>query len=386
MAVRALITKEMLQWARQRTFGSLDEAASRLGVDKEKLVAWEKGESQPTFRQAEKIAKKLKIPFGYLYLSEPPDESLPLPDLRVKPGTPPRDPSPDFLDVLYDAMRKQEWYHEYLRGEEADPVPFVGRYSEDAHVETVAEDIRSTLGLTERFRQRTRNMGDFYRRLVEQAESAGVLVMRNSVVGNNTRRPLDPNEFQGFAMPDNLAPLVFVNQKDYLSAQIFTLMHELAHIWMGVSGVSIQDYLERPTVQSELSQRTANEIAAETLVPSKELALRLRNYDDLDQSLTALQGHFKVSVFVVLRKMYALGELPFEVYRSEYEELRKGIKPKKPGGGGGLATYFSRNSTTIATTLLHSVAEGKTLPTQAASLLNVRPATVYNMKDYLAER
>jgi Zn-dependent peptidase ImmA (M78 family)/DNA-binding XRE family transcriptional regulator len=386
MAVRALITKEMLQWARQRTLGNLDEAAERLKVDRERLEAWENGEAQPTFRQAIDIAKKLKIPFGYLYLSEPPDESLPLPDLRVKPGTPPRDPSPDFLEVLYDAMRKQEWYHDYLRDEEADPVPFVGRYSMSSPVETVAEDIRRTLGLDEAFRGRTRDMGDYYVRLVEQAESAGVLVMRNRIVGNNPHRPLDPDEFQGFAMSDELAPLVFINQRDYLSAQIFTLMHELAHIWMGISGVSLQDYLERPIVQNELAQRLANEVAAETLVPGKDFISRWRGYDDIDQGLEALRRHYRVSIFVILRRTYDLGEIPFDVYRSKYDEFRSQIKPKKKGsGGGGYRTLFSRNSTTITTSLLHSVSEGKTLPTQASALLNVRPATVYNMQAYLAE-
>jgi Zn-dependent peptidase ImmA (M78 family) len=228
-------------------------------------------------------------------------------------------------------------------------------------------------------------MGDYYVRLVEQAESAGVLVMRNSIVGNNRYRPLDPTEFQGFAMSDELAPLVFVNQKDYLAAQIFTLMHELTHIWMGISGVSLQDYLERPIVQNELTQRRANEIAAETLVPSKDFVLRWRSYDDIDRGLEALQRYYRVSIFVILRRAFELGEISFEFYRSQYDELRSGITPKKKGGGGGYRTLFSRNSTTITTSLLHSVSEGKTLPTQASTLLNVRPTIIYKMQDYLAE-
>ncbi|MHA1280088.1 MAG: XRE family transcriptional regulator [Candidatus Helarchaeota archaeon] len=386
MTVRALITKEMLKWARKRTVGSLDEAAEYLKIDKPKLVAWEKGDAQPTFNQAKVIAKKLKIPFGYLYLSAPPDESLPLPDLRVKTGTPPRPPSPDFLEVLYDAMRKQEWYHDYLQGEEAEPVPFVGRYSNSSSVETIAEDIRQTLGLNYEFRDRTRGQADFYVRLVEKAESSGVMVMRNSVVGNNTHRPLNPNEFQGFAMLDSLAPLVFVNQNDYLSAQIFTLMHELAHIWMGISGVSLQDYLETPIVQDDLTQHRANEIAAETLVPEKDFISLWRGYDNIDRGLKTLQRHYRVSIFVILRRAFELGEISFDFYRSTYDEIKSGITPKKKGGGGGYRNMFSRNSTTISTSLLNSVSEGKTLPTQASALLNVRPAVIYNMQAYLAER
>jgi len=386
MGVNALITKEMLKWARQRTLGNLDDAAKHLNIDKTKLEAWEKGKSQPTFHQAQEIAKKLKVPFGYLYLSAPPDESLPLPDLRVKPGVPSKKPSPDFLEVLYDAMRKQEWYRDYLINEEADPIPFVSRYSMSSPIETVAEDIRLTLRLDENFRRKTRNKGEFYTELVKRTESSGVLVMRSSIVGNNTKRSLDPNEFQGFAMSDTFAPLVFVNQNDYLSAQIFTLMHELAHIWMGISGVSVQDYLETPIVQDELSHHRANEIAAETLVPGNDFISRWRNYNNIDQGLKDLQWHYRVSIFVILRRIYTLGIISFDIYRSKYTELRVGIPGKKKGGGGGYQPLFSRNSATLTTAVLDSVAEGRTLPTQASKLLNVRPITLYNMQTYLAAK
>ncbi len=385
MTVNALITKEMLEWARKRTLGTLDDAAKYLKIDKTKLEAWEQGRSQPTFNQAQDIARKLKIPFGYLYLSKPPDESLPLPDLRVKPGTAPKNPSPDFLEILYDAMRKQEWYRDYLIAEDADPVPFVSRYSISSPVETVANDIRQTLNLDEKFRRKTRDQGGFYNKLVEQIESSGVLVLRTSIVASNTKRKLDPKEFQGFAMPDTLAPLIFVNQNDYLSARIFTLMHELVHIWMGVSGVSIQDYLEMHSKQDEPTQRRANEIAAEILVPAKDLRSRWQKYHDIDQGLEELRLYYRVSIFVVLRRAYDLGMISFDAYHSKYDELIKGITPKKKGGGGGsYQTYFSRNSSVLATTILNSVSEGKMLPTQASKLLNVNPRTLYNMQDYLA--
>lgn len=384
MAMNALITKEMLNWAIQRSMGNIDEAAKHLKIDKQKLEAWGNGESFPTFNQAQELAKKLKIPFGYLYLSKPPEEELPLPDLRVKPGTPSQKPSPDFLEVLYSAMRKQEWYRDYLIKEDVDPVSFVNRYSMTTPIEIVAEDIRSTLKLTDKFRRSARNHMDFYSNLVEQAELSGILVMRSSIVGNNTKRKLDPNEFQGFAMSDTLAPLIFINQTDYLSAQIFTLMHELSHIWLGISGVSIQDYLETPIIQDELIQRRANEIAAEILVPKNDLLNRWHTHYDLDQGLEELRRYYRVSVFVILRRIYTLEIIPYELYRSKFNELKEGISSKKKsGGGGGYKPIFSRNSKTLTTSLLNSVSEGNTLPTQASKLLNVRPATLYNMQSYL---
>jgi len=384
MATEALIKKEMLGWAIRRSLGNLDDAAKYLKIDKYKLEKWEKGEAYPTFNQAQEIARKLKIPFGYLYLSGPPDESLPLPDLRVKPGTQSIRPSPDFLEILYSAMRKQEWYRDYMTNEDVDPVPFVSRYTMSSPIETVANDVRKALNLDEDFRQKTRDKMDFYTKLVEQTEASGVLVMRSSIVGNNTRRKLDPNEFQGFAMSDKYAPLVFVNQNDYLSAQIFTLMHELAHIWLGVSGVSIQDYLIEPIVQDEVIQRRANEIAAEILVPADELFFRWQSYHDIDQGLEDLTRYYRVSIFVVLRRIYTLGIIPFSLYQAKYSELKQGIYHKKKGGGGGLQPIFSRNSTTITTALLNAVSEGTVLPSHASKLLNVKPTTLYNMQAFLA--
>jgi Zn-dependent peptidase ImmA (M78 family)/DNA-binding XRE family transcriptional regulator len=387
--VEALITPKVVRWARQRARLSTAEVAKRISVSQpDRLDAWEQegSEDRPTFRQAQHLADVLHVPFGYLFLSEPPTEELPLPDLRTKYRDTATKPSPEFLEVVYDALRKQEWYHDYLLDQDADPVPFVGRYTETTPVDTVAEDIRRTLRLDQSLRRQARDNDDYFRLLAGRAEEARVVVLRTSIVGNNTRRSLDPEEFQGFAKSDNLAPLVFVNQNDYLSAQIFTLLHELAHIWTGVSGVSDPDYLERPVTKSAVHQRRADQIAAEALVPAKDFALRWDSYAHDEDRLTKLCGHYRVSVFVVLRRAYDVGKLSLTEYLSKYDELRQQIKPKKSGGGGGYGSLFSRNSHTVTAAVLHSVIEGKLPPTEGATLLNVRPPTLYNMERYLASR
>jgi len=380
MSDTAFIQKQMLVWARTRAGLDIASAAKNV-TTREKWETWEAGEALPSFRQALELARRLHIPFGYLFLTDPPDERLPLPDLRTKQSAGAR-PSPAFLDVIYDALRKQEWYHDYLHEQDADPVAFVGRFTENAPVAAVAEDIARTLRLDQSLRTQAGNTDDYFRLLVARVEAAGVVVLRSGIAGNNTHRPLDADEFQGFAKPDSLAPLVFVNQNDYLSAQVFTLFHELAHIWTGLAGVSDLDYLDQPADQSAIHQRRADQIAAEALVPARDFEARWAIHPTADR-LDLLRKDYRVSIFVILRRAYDLNKLSFVEYRSKYDEYKRQIKTSKPSGGGGYSTLFSRNSRKVATAVLSSVIEGRLAPTEGATLLNVRPATLYNMEHYM---
>ena len=125
---RAHVTPRLMAWARRRRGLSVEEVAKKLSVKSEAILDWEVGERQPTFRQAQKYAHVLHIPFGYLYLSDPPIEELPLPDFRTMPGEAPREPSPDLLDLLSDVLGKQQWFREYRRLEGIEELPFVGRF------------------------------------------------------------------------------------------------------------------------------------------------------------------------------------------------------------------------------------------------------------------
>ncbi|MDP3062354.1 MAG: XRE family transcriptional regulator [Chloroflexota bacterium] len=385
--VEAFITGTMLRWARERSYPSIDAAAEKLKVKVETLAAWEGEEARPTFLQAQGLAKRLHISFGYLYLSTPPDETLPLPDLRTKPGAEPQRPSPDFVEVLYDALRKRDWYHDYLVGEEADPLPFVGRFRPDSPINEVASDIRRTLALDDPQWHQPQRLDDYFRQVVPRVEQAGVLVMRRSVVGNNTRRRLNPDEFQGFAVSDSLAPLVFINENDYQSAQVFTLAHELAHIWMGLSGVTGLDFRRRPSEQTHLYERVTDAVAAETLVPSATFELRWNNTANIDQNLEELSLRYHVSKFVVLRRAYGLNKVDAQQFHAKREELRMNIRTaRKTGGGSTYRAIFARNGNTLTSTLLYSVLAGRVPPTEAAALLNVRPAKLRGLEKFLLHR
>lgn len=134
---------------------------------------------------------------------------------------------------------------------------------EDDIVRT-AETIRSVLGFELDARRAMPTWTDALRRFIEQADALGILVMVSGVVGSNNRRKLDPREFRGFALSDDLAPLVFINGADSKSAQMFTLAHELAHIWLGETALSNAEASE---VSGQEIERWCNRVAAELLVP-----------------------------------------------------------------------------------------------------------------------
>jgi len=299
---QALIHPVMLRWARERLEWPPEYVARKLPVKPEKFALWELGKAYPTFRQAQMLARTLRIPFGYLFLSKPPDETLPIPDLRTIRDEYYFQLSVDFLDTLNDALRKQDWYRDYLQREGAEPLPFIGRYSMDDPVVTVAKDICSTLEVDDKLRRNARNWQDFLTLLIEKVEFAGILAMRNSVVKNNNRRPLSVKEFRGFALSDRMAPVVFINSRDAKAAQIFTLAHELGHLWIGESAISSPDLAHGSTEEEYQIEKFCNQVAAEVLTPQADFLQRWNNHKNLEENIAEITRYYKVSSVVVLHR------------------------------------------------------------------------------------
>lgn len=266
MAVtKAHINPQVLQWARKRLFPTVEAASGPLRVSAKRLERWERGEDSPTFNQARKMADRLRIPFGYFYLSSPPpEEPFPLPDLRNDTGSP---PSIDLVEVIHDAQRKQAWYREEMQYQQRSPLPFVGRFSLESPPEDIAEDICYVISVDEEARKAADSWQSFLARFVEQTERYGVLVLRSGVAAGNTHRKLNVDEFRGFALPDPLAPVVFVNAQDSIPAQAFTLACELAHIWLNEPCVSSPDFRLDPVDYENPVEQVCHSVAAKVLEP-----------------------------------------------------------------------------------------------------------------------
>lgn len=269
MAVtKAHINPKVLTWARERLFPTVEAASGPLRVPAERLEKWERGEDSPTFNQAHKMADRLRIPFGYFYLSSPPpEEPFPLPDFRNDTGSP---PSIDLVEVIHDAQRKQSWYREEMQYQERSPLPFVGRFSLESPPEDIAEDICYVIGVDEEARKAADSWQSFLAKFVEQTERYGVLALRSGVAAGNTHRKLNIDEFRGFALPDPLAPVVFVNAQDSIPAQAFTLACELAHVWLNEPGVSSPDlYMDYADYENTI-ERLCHKVATALLLPEVE--------------------------------------------------------------------------------------------------------------------
>jgi Zn-dependent peptidase ImmA (M78 family)/DNA-binding XRE family transcriptional regulator len=384
---QALIHPVMLRWARERLEWPAEYVAKKLPVKPEKFAMWELGKAHPTFRQAQMLARTLRIPFGYLFLSEPPDETPAIADLRTIRDEGYLQLSVDFLDTLNDALRKQDWYREYLQQEGAEPLAFIARYSVDDAVVRVARDIRSTLEIGHTLRRDARNWQDFLSLFTEKAESVGILVMRNSVVKNNNHRPLSVKEFRGFALSDKLAPVVFINSRDAKAAQIFTLAHELVHLWIGKSAISNPNLAYSPTEDEYQVERFCNQVAAEVLAPRADFLQRWNSQNSLEENIDEITRYYKVSSVVVLRRALELGRINRGSFLKQYKrELEKQRPVKESSGGDPYATYWTRNSRRLTQTVISVAFEGRLLFRDAASLLGVKVKTLDGLRERMEGR
>ncbi len=369
--MRVAVRPEMIRWACERAGYEPRDLAHRIP----QLPAWERGEKQPTLKQLEGFAKATHTPIGFLFLAEPPEERVPIPDFRTVGDAGIGRPSPDLLDTLYLCQQRQDWYRDFARSIGEEALPFAGSVRVGDDVVPTAATIRDALGFDLNARRQMPTWTDALRRFIEQADALGVLVMVSGVVGSNNRRKLDPQEFRGFALADDLAPLVFVNGADTKAAQMFTLAHELAHIWIGQSALSDAQASALP---AQTVERWCNQVAAELLVPLETFQSEHKRRADLRADLDRLARRFKVSTLVVLRRMHDAGSLKGDAYWAAYQQEFERLRQVPKGGGGDFyLTQAVRLSRRFARALVASTLEGHTLYRDASRMLGVKKEATF---------
>lgn len=373
--ITVTVEPKLLDWARERASLSLDQLARKIGVTRvERVEEWLESGQLP-LKKLEAIAAKTHVPLGYLFLEVPPEEPLPIPDYRTVASQGLAQTSPELIDTLHTCAQRQAWYREYLLEHEVEALSFLGHFTLADNPAAVAANIREVIGWTAEERLAEANLELVIGRFAAAIEAAGILVMRNGVVGNNTHRPLNAEEFRGFAMYDPLAPLIFVNAADAKVAQMFTLAHELAHIWVGESAL-----VDVRVDTNRTLERFCNQIAAEVLVPIEEFAQAWHGLDDADDELQRLSRQFRVSRFVILIRARESGLInPAEFRSREEAERSRAIQAsgERAGGGNFYYTQRSRLGRRFARAVLQSARAGSTLMRDAYDLLGVKKHETY---------
>lgn len=360
---QAFINTKMLTWARERANLSTSYIALKMKKDPELIERWENGTRPITFNEAQKFADLTHTPFGCLYLDEPTVETLPIPDRRTV-GSRDIDVSAELRDTLSDVMIKIDWYKEYSIESGLDTVELVGKYNKNTAYTTLVNELRHKLRVT--IPPRSGKWEDFFSTLIKEVERNGILVMKNGVVKNNTHRPISVDDFRGFCIADKRAPVIFINNNDAKSAQLFTLIHELSHLMIGESAISDLAY------QAKSSEEVlCNAVAAEYLVPESIFKEQWVRTEDWEENIPHLINIFKVSRWVVARRALSLGYIRDD----EYLSYVRRINDKTPGGGGSYPrTQKGRISETFAKAVVTQALEGKLLLREAQRLTGIRPS------------
>lgn len=352
---RVEVNPKLLRWALDRAGLSSADLAKSFP----KLTAWFDRGAVPTLTQLEAFAKVTRTPFGFLFLPEPPEERLPIPDLRTLEHGP-RRPSPELLDTIYAMQRRQDWMREERIEWDAEPYGFVGSARLGDDPVGIGQEMRRALGVGDGWAAAVPSWEAAITELRHRTDQLGIIIVINGVVGNNTHRKLDVKEFRGFALTDRYAPLIFINGADAKSAQMFTLAHELAHIWLGPEGEGVTGY-EGPLPGDARIEKFCDLAAAEFLVPAREMKEQWPRAKNAPDPFEKIARHFKVSPIVAGRRAMDLRLVDRETFFSFYEAYttREMRSPKGTGGGDFYNNQNTRVGERFATCVIRAAMEGR---------------------------
>ena len=392
------LNPEILLWARETAGLSLQEAASKLGIDDargvpgaERLAALEAGERQPSRPLLLNKPKQYRPPMQTNYLPAPPRMGERGQDFRSLPPEHSRRDDALVDTLVRDVRARQGMVRALLEAEdEAHPLPFVGSMAMRDGATAVLASIMQVLGLDRsQFRHglsQNRHAKKGFPYLREQAERAGIFVLLMGNLGSH-HTSLDLEAFRGFALADPVAPFIVINDQDADTAWSFTLLHELAHIWLGQTGVSGA----APTTALE---QFCNDVAGNFLLPFEEIAqeqaLKHALFDGVVRRIGEIAEAYKVSHSLVAYKLFRSNIITRDMwgqvsrfYRQKWLASRAGSKKDREASKG--PDYYVVRRHRIGRRLLslarRMLEDGALAPSKAGRILGVRPTNVYALVD-----
>lgn len=317
---RLNIQPNLLRWVIQRAGISEEKAIETFPL----LNGWLFQEKQPTLNQLKKFAAKFYVPFGYLFMSNLPIENIPFPMFRGEAGQQDHF-NLNVYDTVMNVQARQEWLEEYLEENDIKTCNFIGSITTKTSISETVRRLRTILELDDRWAFSLATPDAAVSLLGQKIEDTGVFLAYNGVVGNNTHRPLKVSECRGFALVNEKAPYIFVNSADSKSAQLFTLIHEVAHLMLGVSA----GHAGSEVLNHEATENYCDMVAAEFLVPASVLREIWIN------DTKSASRRFKASELVVARRAHDLclmSDTEYKAFWAMYSQRQLRIKKKSTGG------------------------------------------------------
>lgn len=387
MSDKAFITPHVFKWARESAKLSLESAAAKVDVDVSKLIEWETGDSLPTIRQAEILAKAYRRPFALMFLPDIPADFQPLQDFRRKNS---KELGTAAVFIIRDTQQKQSWIKALYEENNYNRLEFVGKFSRRHSPAQVAKDILRVLEI-EPSNYETDNP---IKEWISKAERKGIFISRTSFV--HSKLTLDSDEMQGFVIADDMAPFVFINSDDWNASQLFTLVHELAHIWIAESGISNDIQLEiKNRNKSHPVELFCNEVAGHALMPDEVMKnMTLSIFASAEKIFGAARklGVSSLSLLVRALQMEIISTDKYYKLKKEVdarfeefvqkEKSKKDLQQKK-GGPDYYLLLVNKNGQLFTQVVMDAYYGGMIMPTEASNLLSTQVKNFDKLQAFL---
>ena len=371
--VNVNIQPAIISWALSQT--SEEKLGTKL-VDN--IKHWLDGTKSPTFNQIEDFSKKSHIPLGYFFLQTPPIEQISLLEYRTLDSIQLTNPSRNLIDTIHDMEAVQEWMVNYRKEWNYDTISIVGSLKGITDISVIADTIRKDLGLNIEWYKDCGNPSEAFNKVRGLLEECGSVVMMNGIVGKNTHRALDVNEFRAFAMVNEWAPLIFINGADSAGGRLFSLFHELVHLWIGENDLYNDTKYSANGIKP--IEVTCNAVAGALMVPKTVFLEKWNNNtnDDIHEKIKELARMFRCSSSVIARRALDNKKIDQNVYNMVIEDAIEAYiqtKQEKSSGGDYYRVARSKLDGVFVRALCESVNSGRTSFTEAYRLTNTTSKT-----------
>ena len=371
--VNVNIQPAIISWALSQT--SEEKLGTKL-VDN--IKHWLDGTKSPTFNQIEDFSKKSHIPLGYFFLQTPPIEQISLLKYRTLDSIQLTNPSRNLIDTIHDMEAVQEWMVNYRKEWNYDTISIVGSLKGITDISVIADTIRKDLGLNIEWYKDCGNPSEAFNKVRGLLEECGIVVMMNGIVGKNTHRALDVNEFRAFAMVNEWAPLIFINGADSAGGRLFSLFNELVHLWIGENDLYNDTKYSANGIKP--IEVTCNAVAGALMVPKTVFLEKWNNNtnDDIHEKIKELARMFRCSSSVIARRALDNKKIDQNVYNmviADAIEAYIQTKQEKSSGGDYYRVARSKLDGVFVRALCESVNSGRTSFTEAYRLTNTTSKT-----------